>query len=43
MKRHAIVRLRRVAARMREIMAKLTGVSPRAAAPMPAGRTARDA
>ncbi len=43
MKRHAIVRLRRLATRMREIMAKLTGVTRRAAAPMPTGRTARDA
>ena len=42
MKRHTTVRLRRLATRAREILAKLTGVTRRAAAPMPAGRTARD-
>ncbi len=42
MKRHAIVRLRRLAMRTREILARLTGVTRRAAAPMPAERTARD-
>ena len=42
MKQHAIVRLRRLATRTREIIAKLTGVTRRPGSPMPAGRTARD-
>jgi hypothetical protein len=42
MKQHAIVRLRRLATRTREIIIKLAGLTRRAGPPVVAERTSRD-